>query len=435
MTLMQAWRRKLKAPSVLLAAVLMAACASTPARPPVQIGTGDPRAEPVTGEPTELGTQTGETEISGLEELETTPEHAGLTPAFMAGEDIQRAVVMLPFSHPNANVRAEAEGMLAGVELALFEYADDNFLIIPKDTAGRQSVAEARIEEAVSEQADIVIGPLYGANVKKVREIARQAQIPVIGFSNDRTAAGGGAYLASIFPDEEVRRVMEFAVTRGVRRFVYLGPNSAYGRQVEAAMRLQAPRLGVTMQTSAFYPTISDADPYARSIAAELEPLLEFAPSGEVAIMIPERGVDLLSVAPLLPYHGVDLRKVKLLGTSLWDDPSIWREPTLAGGLYATPDPANLAGFRESYERLYGRTPSDLTALAYDAAALSVRLGQDDNLRYGGITDPDGFYGVNGLFRFNIDGTSQRGLAVMEIRPEGAKVIEQGLTAFPTGPS
>ena len=141
---MQAWRRKLKAPSVLLAAVLMAACASTPPRPPVQIGTGDPSAEPVTGEPTDLGSETGETDIAGLDELDSETENQGLTPSFMSGEDIQRAVVMLPFSHPNANVRAEAEGMLAGIELALFEYADENFLIIPKDTAGRKSVAEAR---------------------------------------------------------------------------------------------------------------------------------------------------------------------------------------------------------------------------------------------------------------------------------------------------
>ena len=72
-----------------------------------------------------------------------------LTPAFMEGRKIKRAAVLLPFSHPNAQVRAEAESMLAGIELALFEYAGDDFLIIPKDTAGKQSVAEARIDEAV----------------------------------------------------------------------------------------------------------------------------------------------------------------------------------------------------------------------------------------------------------------------------------------------
>ena len=49
------------------------------------------------------------------------------------------------------------------------------------------------------------------------------------------------------------------------------------------------------------------------------------------------------------------------------------------------------------------------------------------------VTDPDGFFGVNGLFRFRIDGTSERGLAVMQIQPGGAELVEGGVQSFPTG--
>ena len=96
---------------------------------------------------------------------------------------------------------------------------------------------------------------------------------------------------------------------------------------------------------------------------------------------------------------------------------------------------SNLAGFKQTYNRIYGRNPTDLAAVAYDAAALSVRLGADNNIRYNGVTDPDGFMGVNGLFRFRIDGTSQRGLAVMQIQSSGVSVVEKGITAFGPGPS
>ena len=65
----------------------------------------------------------------------------------------------------------------------------------------------------------------------------------------------------------------------------------------------------------------------------------------------------------------------------------------------------------------------------------TVRLATDDNIRYNGVTDPDGFMGVNGLFRFRIDGTSQRGLAVMQIQASGPSVVEKGITSFGPGSS
>ena len=373
-----------------------------------------------------------EARVNELKPPKSVRGDGGLTPPFMEGRDVKRAAVLLPFSHPNAQVRAEAESMLAGIELALFEYAGDNFLIMPKDTAGKQSVTEARLDESLKEGADIVLGPLFGANVKAIKPEASKKQVPIIAFSNDRSAAGGGAYLASISPEEEVTRVMEYAASRGVRTFAFLGPNTEYGKQVEAAMRYQAAQQGGVMVSSAFYDPSGGAGAEARQIASVLK---SEAGRGKVAVMIPERGVKLLSVAPLLPYNGAPMQNVLLMGTSLWDDSSIWREPTLSGGVYAAPDPENLVGFKQTYKRIYGRNPTDLAAVAYDAAALSVRLATDDNIRYNGVTDPDGFMGVNGLFRFRIDGTSQRGLAVMQINTSGPSVVEKGITAFGPGSS
>ena len=359
----------------------------------------------------------------------------GLTPAFMEDRKIKRAAVLLPFSHPNAQVRAEAESMLAGIELALFEYAGDDYLIIPKDTAGKQSVTEARLDEAVKEKANVVLGPLFGANVKAIRERAQDKKIPVIAFSNDRSAAGGGAYLASVSPEEETRRMVDYATSQGVHSFVFLGPQTDYGRQIETALRTEAFNRGGVVLTSAFYLPDAGATEAARSVSSILKSEIASDPRRKVAVMIPERGVKLLSIAPLLPYNGVDLTHVMLMGTSLWNDSSIWREPTLAGGVYPGPDPENLTTFRETYRRIYGKTPTDLAAVAYDAAALTVRLGGENNLKYNGVTDPDGFFGVNGLFRFRLDGTSERGLAVMQIHASGPEVVEKGATQFVTGPS
>lgn len=419
--------RKPLAPSLALAALLLAAaCASSPTRPPVSIGTGQPRVDPVTGEEITDPSQIAEEAGTG----EFARDDGGLTPDFMYGRDVKRAAVLLPFSHPTANVRAEAEAMLAGIELAMFENAGTDFLILPKDTAGRASTAEARADEAIKQGADIILGPLFGAEVGPVKNAVSRKQIPVVAFSNDRTVAGGGAYLASVMPEEEIVRIMGYAASRGIRTFAFLGPDSAYGRQVETAMRAEAGKNGWSVIATGFYdPSTSAATEVAR-IAR-----LVNAEKSQVGILLPERGNKLLSIAPLLVVNGVDPGRTKFLGTSLWDDASIWREPALTGAWYSTVDPDNLTAFKDTYNRLYGRAPTDLAAAAYDAAALAVTLASEENIKHGGVTDPDGFMGVNGLFRYRLDGTSQRGLAVKEIRSSGASVIEKGVTRFPPGSS
>lgn len=417
------------APSLLLAAFLMAGCASN--------GTTGPSAPPSSELP-------GGDKPDGIEQAGTKPDKPkptsdeiaeaqaeGLTPPHMIGREITRAAVLLPFSHPNRQVRDEAQGMLAGAEMALFELAGDDFLIIPVDTAGTVGGAETAAKEAVVAGADVVLGPLFAANVRTVTPVVREQNAPVIAFSNDPAAAGGGAYLASFTVEEEVARVVEYAAFQGVEAFAFLGPDSAYGRRVEQALRQYSAANGAYVLTSQFYDP-GNAAPVdeAQAIASILAPLVEDNP-GKVGVMIPESGVKLRSVAPLLPYYGVDFRNLRMLGTSQWDDPSIWREPTLNGAWFAVPDDERVADFEARYRRVYGVAPSSLASLGYDAAAVAIDLERRNRLDYGGITNAQGFLGANGLFRFRDDGTPQRSLAIMEIDTrEGAEIVSPAGTSF-----
>lgn len=439
-TCSQQSRLKRFSPSLVMAAVTLfvAACASAPARPPAPISTGDAREEPRRG-PFDLA-ENGENEsdFSEFGEEGFDPNNPlfagndrGFTPPHMVGRDIKRAAVLLPFSHPNARVRSDAEGLLAGIELALFNRGEENFLILPKDTAGIRSTAEARAQEALDEGADLIIGPLFSANIQVVREQAFAANVPVIGFSSQSEAAGQGAYLISVSPEEEVSRVVEVAARRGARTYAFLGPSDEYGRRVEAALRFAAARNGGSVISSAFYSPSNDAPvDEAQQVASALK-RLGTRPQNEIAVMIPEAGVKLRAVAPLLPYYGVDIRRVQMLGTGRWNDESVWREPTLSGGIFAAPDPANLTQFEESFTRIYGAKPNALASIGYDAGAMAAALASADALTVEGITTPDGFNGVNGLFRFRADGTAERSLSVLQIDPrEGAKAIELGKETF-----
>jgi len=47
------------------------------------------------------------------------------------------------------------------------------------------------------------------------------------------------------------------------------------------------------------------------------------------------------------------------------------------------------------------------------------------------LTDPNGFSGVDGIFRFRPDGSAERGLAVLQVTPGGFSVIDAAPRTFP----
>ena len=94
---------------------------------------------------------------------------------------------------------------------------------------------------------------------------------------------------------------------------------------------------------------------------------------------------------------------------------------------------ARRKAFSDKYLDAFGTRPHRLATLAYDAMALAVVLGaQDRSYVYGQdvLTDPGGFSGRDGIFRFGYDGAVERGLAVLKVERKDAKVIDPAPKAF-----
>jgi hypothetical protein len=69
--------------------------------------------------------------------------------------------------------------------------------------------------------------------------------------------------------------------------------------------------------------------------------------------------------------------------------------------------------------------------LAYDATALAaVVAASDRSFPADLLTDPSGFVGRAGIFRLRDDGTTQHGLAVLEIDNGTARVVEPAPSSF-----
>lgn len=335
-----------------------------------------------------------------------------------------RVGVILPFSNASAGTRALADAMLKAAELALYDSGNKDMILMTADDSARPDEAAAAARRLLDQGAEVLVGPLFAGSVKAVAPAARDRGVPVIAFSTDRTVAGKGVYLLSFQPESEVGRVVTYAAAEGRKIFSALIPSTGYGRVTELAFRDAVKAGGGTIGTIAhFSPGSSDISSQAASLAG----------SNPDAIFIPQGGSLLRTIAPLLTSNGLDPSKVKLLGTGLWDDLSVTREPALRDGWFAAPAPSADDHFVARYRDNFGAPPPPLAVLAYDAISLVALIGAGEpyhRFTQAALTDPNGFAGVDGIFRFTEDGAIERGLPVLSIRPGGFAVVSPAPTTF-----
>jgi len=442
--------------AIIVTLFFVAACTTVP---PTQ-GPGGPVAEapdqlpdlppvdeePDSGEPAVPDDMDPADEEAGADEYVYSRD--GLTPPHMKDREIKRLALLLPFSSKSRRLREESASMLQAAELALFERGEADVLLIAFDTKGTAQGAKAATESAVTSGADVILGPVLASAVKAAGQEARRNKTPIVAFSNDRTVAGAGTYLLSIPPETEVERIVEYVAGTGAQRFAFLGSVNAYGRRVRQAYEQAVRRYGGEITALETYdgrdisvmqaPAQKLADFHKKREAANKDRVrrgLPPLPLAYDAIILPEGGTALRSLAPLLPYYDVDPADVQFLGTGRWKNDETVREPALNGGIFATTDHGARERFLSGYERIYGDDPSSLASLAFDAISVGTVIADGDpKLRRARAEDPAGFYGADGFIRFNTDGTPDRGLAVYQIRGGRFVVIEPAPTKA-TGPS
>ncbi len=412
----------------LVTLTMASGCASGTVRPTTPTYTGNERPEPSRpirpAAPTETGAVSDRYADSRSAYI---PRH--LPRADVVG--MHRVAVLLPFSSNDPNVRRLARGLFNAVQLAMFEVGSDRVVLMPKDTGGDAQLAGKAAREAIQDGAVAIIGPLFSQQIATVAAEAQTINAPVLSFSTDIGSLGKGAYLVSLTPRTEVERIVDYAVKAGITRFAMFGPNSAYGRTVETALREETAKKGALVVAVEYYsPGESSPQQAARRLAGVVKSEDRSSP-GKVAVLIPERGVQLRTVASLLPYFDVNVRQVKFLGTGAWNDPEVWREPSLFGGLFPAPDPASVADFDKRYQEVFGEAPPSLSSYGYDAGALAATLAGLDQISSSMIERDEGWQGITGLFRFRSDGGAERGLAVMQVQTQGGvRTISPAIASF-----
>jgi len=431
------------APLCIAAALALAACGGTVSKPPPA-----QQAEPVPAEPAPAVAQP----VEPVAPEPVAPEPLPLPPGPIP------IALLVPLSGTQAEL---GQALLDAATMALFDLGGTDLVLAPYDTAGAGGAAAAA-QAAVAGGARLVLGPVFAADVAAAGPVVNAAGVQVIAFSSDKRAARPGVYLLGWLPEQQVDRVVGFAAAHGLTRFAALVPETDFGYAMAAALARRTGELGVGLVQPGFYPPgdldatdavrrFANYESRASALEAQLaalegqtdevsvkarERLAQLTTVGDIgydAVLLPEAGPRLRTVAALLPYFDVALPEVRLLGTAAWNEPATLSEPSLAGAWFAAPAPETRGRFLARFEQTFGRPAPTIASLAYDAVALAgvlARAPAGADFSAARLTQPSGFVGVDGIFRFRPDGTAERGLAVFEVSNQAAVLVEPAPTTF-----
>jgi branched-chain amino acid transport system substrate-binding protein len=342
------------------------------------------------------------------------------------GQGSVRAALILPLS-ATGNAGSTATSMRQAAEMAIAEFQNPDVTLSVFDDQGTPAGAQAAAEQALAQNATIILGPLFAPAVQAVGQRARQAGVPVIAFSTDENVGTRGVYLLSFLPSSDVQRIITHAGAQGRRSVTALVPQDAYGTVVDAELRAVAARANVRVVAIERYPL---------DRAAMMEPIRRALPAlrQSDALFIPDGADAVQAVVEQLRRAQAPLSNVQLLGTGRWDDQRLWQAQAMNGSWYAAPDAAGFRDFAQRFRARFNSDPARTASLAYDAtllvAALSRQRQGESRFSEQTLTDPNGFAGVDGIFRFKQSGGNERGIAVLEVRGGQVQAISPAPRAF-----
>lgn len=328
-----------------------------------------------------------------------------------------KIIALVPLSGESAAV---GKNMLGAMQLALLDLKADQFDLVPVDS---ESPAEQIVVKLKELSPNAVLGPVYSKDMKKILPLMQYVDTCFISFSNDRDISGQSCtMLMGFMPEESVKQVTSYAAGQGYRINALL-PKNKYGLIVGEVLNFLKSSNQITIGEVEFYEPGNAHD----SATKLFEKLSSSISSEKQALLIPDHAA-LTSIAPVIKD-----KNIKLLGSSQFEDERLFTSHEMQGAWFASAPKTYRDKFERKFALNFDAKPLKISSLAYDAAAFSYVMlmnSPDGKLSKSRVTDPIGFAGITGTFRFLQDGSNQRSLSVFEIRDGKMLEIEPAKQGF-----
>ena len=320
-------------------------------------------------------------------------------------DGMHRVALLLPVTGPDADV---GQSIANATALALADTKVTNIRMVTYDTGLGVAAATQR---AIADGNKLILGPLRGDNVIEVAQIARPAGVPIISFSNDVGVAGQNVFLLGHLPNQAIERVVLYAKSKGMNRFAGVVASNVYGQRAQSNLTTAVRAAGGVLVG------IQETNGTAASAEAAARRLTQMGAID--AILVADSGRAAITTVPALRRGG--LRTAKILGTDLWNiEGTLAGSSPIYGAWFASVSDTLYTQYATKYRARFGKAPLRLSSLGYDSVLLVARVARDwrpgTRFPVAQLTDPQGFIGVDGAFRFNPNGLTDRMLEVQEVQ-------------------
>ena len=344
-----------------------------------------------------------------------------------------KVALLAPLGSGKQELDFLGNSLVNAARLANNDLADVALDIKVYPTGGNAGTAASAAQQAIAEGAQIFVGPLFSTAAASVAPVAAQNGLSVLSFSNNTQVAGNNLYLLGITFESIAERVVGHAVANGQSSIAVIHSADPAGNAGLNAANKAIARFGANFAGSFPY----ELSPQGISTAAPTIARQVAASGANAVVLTDDPGAGLVFLTPVLASAGLNAKSTKFLGLTKWNIPvEAASTPSMQGGVFATADPGIYGQFETRYTATYGSAPHNLAGLAYDGIAAvgamvkAARASGSAALTREQITDPRGFAGVNGVFRLRNDGGNDRGLALMQLRSGQSVVIESAPRSF-----
>ena len=324
------------------------------------------------------------------------------------------------------------------IELAVYQknLQNTSFTIdLYKDANDFQKIIKEKISPG-----RIFIGPLDSKETALLNQYCEQGTI-FFSFSSKKDLAKDCVFLVNFFPENELRILFNNFPSESKIALLY--PENTYGYTINRLIDEIANQSDAVIINRASYKedltnvreAIKELGKYElrkyelnrqKKILAtkkdeqskkRLKKLKKFQTTKDLDfthILLPDYGLRLLQVAPLLPYYDIDPDVVKFVGTGVWDDPVFFTEPSLQKAIFPGVEIKKRENLVKEYNKIYGSKLMRTSTLAYDMIGLLSYMYQQDmflndvydllnnyNIKFDGIDG--GFYFKDNVIERNLD--------------------------------
>ena len=352
-----------------------------------------------------------------------------------------RMAFLLPLSGTSASV---GDSFQKSVLLAQADLDSDLVQSFFFDTKGTADGAKEAYKAALHQSPDVIIGPVFAPEVKAISDLS--PSVPVISFTSDNTVVDKRVWTMALLIPEQVDAMAMYACQEGKRKLAVLGPENKVGELTLNTLQKSVEKCpGMVVEKISLYnPKASNLDPAILKVVpkpidpkkkelteaeqAELQkPIADRVPYD--ALFIVDDGVRLKQVASLLSFYDVNPREVMMMGLSAVQ--SAGKDKSVRGMYFPSMPIGEQTHFEQKFKKTFNTKPLVVSSFAYDAVMLSAYLNAQGFLDKDGLTARSGFKGLNGLIRFNRDGTNNRVLDIYQINPYGRpKLVQSAQTSF-----